>query len=277
MVTPPCWRLRVTRWCVAFFTLCCAYQLYAVTIVPLIEPVVVHRRNSGDTGILPGRQADPELMPLFPEDAWERKRPMVLKTQWGKLLFQKYKTSPDGRLELIPCTIVVYAPAHNGDGSAKRRPIILQAPNKAVLSFSGPLNLLRAEFSKLQGALLEGEVKIFSSESREGANDALSIVTRNIQILPRQIWTPHDVFFRYGDSHGSGRDLSIKLASAQGEGSPQSKDSLVNNVESLELAHIDKLVLHVPGQGLLGQTSPPPPTRNDTGVATGTGARMKWK
>ena len=85
----------------------------------------------------------PELAQLFPEGAWERDRPMVLTTQWGKLLFKEYRPSDDGRLELVPCTIVVFAPTRNGSGSTERRAILMQAPDKAVLSFAGPLNLAR--------------------------------------------------------------------------------------------------------------------------------------
>ena len=75
---------------------------------------------------------------------------MVLTTQWGKLLFKEYRPSDDGKLELVPCTIVVYVPTRQANGTTERRAILLQAPEKAVLSFAGPLNLARAEFTKLQ-------------------------------------------------------------------------------------------------------------------------------
>ena len=151
----------------------------------------------------------------------------------------------------------VLRPHARQTGAGGRRAVVLQAPDKAVLSFSGPLNLARAEFTKLKGARLEGEVKIWSREAEPGADDALSIVTRNVQILPQQIWTAHEVTFAYGASHGTGRDLSITVSQAGQYGAANAKDALVKNLESLELAHLDQLVVHVPANGLLGDCSQP--------------------
>jgi hypothetical protein len=256
VVTPPTWRVRFVRWLLAVTVLSIAYQAYALLVVPWIEPGPGAEVQPAPFELPPTGDTHPELAELFPEGAWERGRPMVLTTQWGKLLFREYRPSDDGRLELAPCTIVFYAPTRGKQGTDSRRAVVLQAPDKAVLSFSGPLNLARAEFTKLKGARLEGEVKIWSRETTPGANDALSIVTRNVQILPQQIWTANDVTFQYGASRGSGRDLSITLSQTGDDGTASSKDALVKNLESLELAHVEKLVLQVPAHGLLGDTLP---------------------
>ncbi len=259
VVTPPAWRVRGVRWLVAVVALTITYQAYALLVVPLIEPGPGAERGQAEAEAPIAGDTHPEFAELFPEGAWERGRPMVLTTQWGKLLFKEYRPSNDGRLELVPCTIVFYAPKRDNQGSG-RRAIVLQAPDKAVLSFAGPLNLARAEFTKLQGARLEGEVRITSRESAPGANDALSIETRNVQILPQQIWTAHEVTFAYGPNHGSGRDLSIALSSAGGRGAASGGDALARNLETFELAHVDKLVLQVPADGLLGNLLPTSPS-----------------
>jgi hypothetical protein len=61
------------------------------------------------------------------------------------------------------------------------------------------------------------------------ANDALQIVTRNVQILPRQIWTAHEVTFAYGANRGSGRDLSITLSPTGGR-HREGGDALARNL-----------------------------------------------
>jgi hypothetical protein len=99
-------------------------------------------------------------------------------------------------------------------------------------------------------------VRIFSAETQPGANDALLITTRNIQILPQQIWTPHDVVFQYGSSRGSGRDLSITLAAERDDDAGAARQALVQSIEMLELVHIDKLLLDLPGKGLLADRLP---------------------
>lgn len=251
LVSPLSWRERVRHFLAALLVLGTAYQLYTFAVVPLIEPAAEMRPEPLAELDLPTGDIDPDLIRLFPEDAWERQKPMLLKTRWGKLLFRQYSTSADGRLELSPCTIVFYLPSGD-ESSAEPRPIILQAPDRAVLGFSGPLNLLRAEMGKLEGARLEGEVTITSPESRPGAGDAVHIVTRHVQILPKQIWTPHDVAFRYGPHYGSGRDLSITIATEPDAQPERPGDSWIKNLEMLEVAHVDKLVVQVPDKGLFG-------------------------
>ncbi len=259
VVTPPTWRVRIARTVVAVFVLTCAFQLYAWLVVPWIEPPPPSDRQSMVAEPVM-ETVDAELAALFPEGAWERANPMVLKTQAGRLLFQDFQRhEEDGRIELRPCTIVFLVPAGEKDGEKLQRPVILQTPGKAVLSFTQSPDLLSGRIGKLQGALLDGEVRIWSGESRPGANDALMINTRNVQILPEQIWTPHEVVFQYGGSHGSGRDLTIRLT-ADGEKDPAvARQALVQSIETLELAHVDKLLLDIPGRGLLGDLSPASP------------------
>ena len=263
IVTPPTWRVRISRSLVALVTLTLVYQAYALFVVPWIEPPPPAARKGDSGNPLSAVLLDPNITDLFPEGAWERKTPMVLTTPWGKLLFQEYEPFPDGRLELRPCTVVFYAPGREKNGEKQRRAVVLQTPDKAVLSFSGPLNLMQSEVTKLKGAMLEGDVRIFSPATSENANDALLIETRNIQILPRQIWTPHDVVFQYGSSRGSGRDLSITLVSDEDDSSASTDTALVQNLEMLELVHIDKLLLDIPGKGLLGDVMQHPHSTAD--------------
>lgn len=253
IVTPPTWTVRISRWLVGLIACVLLYQAYALIVVPWVEPPLSNSDSRGPRDI-----SEPHPVPkiagiekLFPEDAWERNGPLELKTQWGWLLFKEYKPTQQG-VELCPCTILIQAPSNSEDGDGEKRTFVMKTQDKAVVSISGGTNLMRAQVGKLKGANLEGEVHIYAEETKEGANDALNIVTRNIQILPKKIWTPHDVAFQYGSSRGSGRLLTITLTSQDSAESEEAEQALVKNIEMLELVHVDRLHLDFPGKGLLG-------------------------
>ncbi len=251
VVKPPSWRLRLSRWLVALSACALAFQAYAWLVVPWIEPSSPEMAIGGPELPFAPRGIDSELESLFASSAWERNNPMELKTQWGRLLFQKYERTENG-IELHPCTILFHAPTTAKSGKRETRTIVLKTPNKAVLTFAGAMDLARAQMGKLKGALLEGQVQIYARETSPGAGDALRVVTRNIKILPTKIWTPHDVAFQYGSSRGSGRVLTIAIASKDESNSAGAEPSLVRNIKTLELVHVDQLHLDFPGKGLLG-------------------------
>ena len=59
----------------------------------------------------------------------------------------------------------------------------------------------------------------FSVGDARAANvQPLEIVTKNVQMNSERIWTPHDLTFRYGQSHGSGHDLQILLSTVRDPG-----------------------------------------------------------
>ena len=135
VVTPPTWRVRFVRWLVAVTVLSIAYQAYALLVVPVIEPGPGAESPAVEANAPPAADTHPELAALFPDGAWERGRPMVLTTQWGKLLFREYRTAADGRLELVPCTIVFYAPTRGPAGPGARRPWCCRPPTRRCSVF----------------------------------------------------------------------------------------------------------------------------------------------
>ncbi len=116
VVTPPTWRVRFVRWLMAVTVL--SDRLSSLCTPGGAVDRARSRREVQQAAFDPPLAGDthPELAELFPEGAWERGRPMVLTTQWGKLLFREYRPSDDGRLELVPCTIVFYAPTRGNTG-----------------------------------------------------------------------------------------------------------------------------------------------------------------
>lgn len=250
--------LHFRRYIAALAVLLAAFGLYFAVVPPWLEPPS-HGKRAARTGPSAPVQASlgvkAELERLFQPTAWERdSKTKIVETDQGTLLIHDYLPTPDGRLELKPCTLIFYtnsdAPAPPGDSAAgdanaappSRRPIVLQAPEGAVLQFDRPLDIGRGEFGQIVGGRLVGEITIFSPPSKPGAADALHLVTRSVQLEEDRIFTPHDVEFRYGESHGRGRDLTIAmLPKDQRLVSP--KAAAFGDIQSLTLAHIDRLHL----------------------------------
>ncbi|MCA9267906.1 MAG: hypothetical protein KDA41_05520, partial [Planctomycetales bacterium] len=248
---------------VSFAAVVAAYWTYALLAVPWIEPAAPERAQpaagAADAGsTLPGAMRHARLLAeLYPDErAWQRQRPKIIETDQAVLLLQDYRTLEDGRMELRPCTLLFLPKAKPEDDPRHQRVVVLDAPEGAILQFDKSLDLRRAEFGKLVGGRLAGEVTIRSNESQPGADDRLFLATRNIDMDQQRIWTPHEVEFRYGQSHGRGRDLIISLLpgpqSQLGSSGPN-----IGGIQSLELVHLERLHLAADSPGLLSAAKSP--------------------
>lgn len=237
------------------------YVAYAWAAAPLLEPPPP--KPGGPAPPLPEPKSHDTRSPilaLFPEDAWERDDAKIIETAQCTLLIKDYKPTEDGRLELKPCTLIFYAKSAdaadaNAPARGRGRPIVLRAPQGAILQFDKPLDFARAEFSRLIGGRLPGEITIFSPPSKPGAKDDLLLTTRNLQMDSQRAFTPHDVDFQYGDSYGRGRDLTLFLKPNEKSGA----DTAIGGVSTLQLSRIDRLHLDLPGNGLMPSLPGTPP------------------
>ena len=226
--------------------------------VRFIEPSAVVAVSKPSAAVPPRENP---FRSLFPPGSWELERPKILETEQGTLLFGDCRPMDDPRMiQLDHCTLVRHvatAPPPPDRRAVSQdphggRPVVLQAPAGAVLVFDQPLDVSRGEFGNLTTARLFGEVVIFSPATDAKSNDALRISTRNVQIDARRIWTPERVDFRYGPNGGHGRDLAIewsRTGSKAGEGG--GRRAPFGNLQSLELVHLDQLVLHLEDFGSL--------------------------
>jgi len=239
----------VARYAGSFAALFATYWLYALIVVPFIEPqatvmpTVVGRetRSARTTARLN------DLTALFGPDAWELSSPKVLETEQGRLLFKDYKPLPGGQMEVKPFTLILQ-PQEEGD----QRTLVMQAPQGAVLNFDGDLNLSRGEIGKLVGGRLLGDIHIFSPESKPGAGDRLEVNTKHVQLTQSRVWTVHPVDFRMGKSYGSGRDLTIVLQpKPRKRGSSDDRAPQVGSLKSLSLVQVHKFVLDSNSASLL--------------------------
>ncbi|MDX1948634.1 MAG: hypothetical protein SFU86_24820 [Pirellulaceae bacterium] len=245
--------IHLRRYFVALAAVLLLYGGYAYGVAPLMAPPPAPPRSEvvplpplAETGT-----TRVDFAQLFPPGSWELDKPKVVETEQAILLIKDYKPTPDGKLELNPCTLIFFAsagPAAPGQ-PATERPIILQAPAGAMLQFDRPLNIAKAQFGQLTGGRLEGEITIRGPESAPGANDALLITTRNVQLDRQRVFTPHDVNFTYGSSFGSGRDLTIALLPENPDA--PSGQAGIGGIRSLALARLDRLHIETGGANIL--------------------------
>jgi hypothetical protein len=243
--------VHLRRYFAALAVLLSLCGTYALAVAPWIAPppIKTPAAPATSTPIAVGPSIDPELERLFPPDAWERNGAKIIETEQCTLLIRDYQPTPDGKLLLKPCTLIM----HTG-GQAARRPIVMQAPQGAELVFDRALDLGRAQFGRLLSGELAGDIRIFSPPTTPGGRDALELTTRDVKLEEGLVYTFADVAFRYGDSTGRGSYLKINLL-PKPDGAAGNAKSSWGGVQSLTLEHIHQLRIVSAGTGLLGKTS----------------------
>ena len=242
---------RITRIAGSFVAVMAAYWAYALLAVPWIEPPADPRMQ------LAAAERDPDagrdlighrmkrLAPLFPKDAWELQNPKILESEQVKLLMEDYHNIGDGRVEIRPCTLI-FTPEKTDLSTSDRlrQAVIMEVPDGAMLEFDQPLDLRRMKVGKLVGGQLNGRITVRSDGERPGPEDDLMIVTRDVELTERHVWTPQAVDFRLGPNFGHGRQMHIKLL--QGRTAESGQDGLrIGGVELFELRHLKRLHLEL--------------------------------
>ena len=264
---------RLTRIILSFLAVLAVYWLYALLVVPRIDPLSDPLVGSNDSlsMIQPvGKPTDrfrDILAPIFPADSWELNQAMVLKNDQFILLINDYETLRQGvQIELKPCTVVL-----NPNAITSQEPgdqcLILESPEGAVLEFDRPFGLTTGGLGRLVGGRLNGKVTIRSlvpkSHARQVPYDQLEVVTSNVQMNAEEIWTPDLVRFRYGGNFGSGRDLRISLTELENAAIrrlPNEPGDAPIHLRTLELVHLDELTVTTATQSTLASSSPTTPT-----------------
>ncbi len=215
-----------------------AYCAYAVTAVPLIEPSAEKIEGFVGPAPPPPPPRTDVLTPFFPPGSWELKNPKILESERAMLLIKDYQNLPDGRVKLHPCTVVFFGNDAPRD-ELTAPPVILQAPEGAILKFDEPFDLKRAKVGRLIGGSLVGKVTIRRELSRPGAADDLRVTTRDVELTEDRVITPHPVDFHFGPSYGSGREMTILLTrhekTAEGKPGDEKKGIGITGVKSFEL------------------------------------------
>jgi hypothetical protein len=249
----------------SFLIVLTAYVAYALAVVPLLEPAA--ERAVVETGPVdpkPEKSAREELVAAhFPAGSWELKHPKILESERAMLLIKDYQNLPDGRVKLQPCTVLFFGdePAR---GERKLPPMIMQAPEGAILKFDEPFDLKRAKVGRLIGGVLVGKVTIRRELSRPGAADDMRVTTRDVELTEGQLSTPHPVDFHFGQSYGSGRVMNILLTRDDKPGG-EKKGMGITGIKSFELVHDVRMHMLLGGKdpqlAVIGQKEDAPPRR----------------
>ena len=251
---------RLGRTLRVFLVVLAAAGFYRLAVVPLVEPRIrlpetAHEMTPEEAAAIRAR-ADRRLASLgdiFPPGAWEREEPIVLESRQMRLLFKDYQSLPDGRVNLVPCTLVVLPDRSRLAEGEAGRTIVMRAPQGAVLEFDEPLDLRQGRLARLIGGSLRGQVTIRGTASKPGAEDDVEIVTRDVELDELEVRTGEMVQFRYGRSSGSGRGLVARL---KPRATPQGADSFgqgpnIGGVDSIRLDRDVRMRLEGVAGGML--------------------------
>jgi hypothetical protein len=248
---------RLGRTLRVFLVALAAAGFYRLAVVPWVEPRLTDTTTalelSPEQAAAIRARADQRLAALgdvFPEGSWERDEPIVLESRQMRLLFKQYHSLPDGRVNLVPCTLVMLPDRNRKAGrEGGGRTLVMRAPQGAVLEFDEPLDLRQGKLAKLIGGSLRGQVTIRGTASDEGADDEIEIVTRDVELAELEIRTTEMVQFRYGRSTGSGRALVAALLPKAG--GPAAQGPNIGGVDSIRLDRDVKMRLEGFSSGLL--------------------------
>lgn len=212
--------VRTKRIVGSFLAVLAAYIVYALTVVPLVEPSadLTDRSVVTSEDIEAARRQVPqqrrELARWFKEGDWELDNPKVLETAHGKLLLKEYTNLENGVVELKPCTMVFF-PSGAGQSEEERaqNAVVLRTQSGVKLQFDPPIDFKRGKPGNLIGGRLDGPFTIAGEGRSPGPEDDLLIHARDAELKDNRIVSPHAIDFRFGPNHGSGSEVVIELVS----------------------------------------------------------------
>lgn len=233
----------IFRYLLALALTLSAYGVYGKFLAPVldVEPNIVEPPNA-TIEHRPEEQIKSDLTDLFPADGWEWQPCTILETKQARILFQDHKVLDDGTVELMPLSMVLNSKTRMVDGKpVSDPPIVLRAPNGARLKFERPLSA-GGDMGDLQHGQLIGDVQIFRPAASGDKDDSLYLETQNVQISPERIFTLYDCDFRFGESYGRGKRLTVDLFGPTTDEDGES--TAFTGIERVELARVHELYLH---------------------------------
>lgn len=219
--------VRMRRAAISLALVIAAFTAYRVIAVPLIEPGIENQVQAAldesrvDRARNSAAEERRELASWFNPGDWELTSAKVIDTPRGRLLLNNYQNLGDGRIKIRPCTII-FLPEGKFENAEerRRRAVIVQAPDGAVLQFDGKFELKQAKVGKLIGGRLVGPVTIRSEQKLPTPDDDLYVRTQDVDLAEALISTPNRVDLRLGQNIAHGSDLLIHLARSNANVTP---------------------------------------------------------
>ncbi len=236
------------------------YLLYRTAVVPWIEPQIELEASSAPS---PALNLGPELMghprnhrlhKWFAPRDWELESPKILESEQAILLLQDYQTLPDGSVKLVPCSVVLFMDgnASSNQSGDSERAIVLRAPQGAIMTFDTPFSLRQPRMRRIVAAKLLGPISVRGNTRRGQDAVDLEINTRDIVMRNDELWTPHDVRFRWGTHRGTGKELRVKLQPPTNPAEGRATLSgMAGKIHSLELSRQVSLHLEMENESPL--------------------------
>ncbi len=209
--------------------------LYLVTVDRWLQtpPVaeLVHRDVPPDT------RHDAALADLFPDDAWQRGDCKRLKTSRGMLLFRNWEQTDRNEWKLWPITVIV---GRGLEGEDDEPPLVIDSDEGARIEFDRSLDIMSGGAPPIRTGEIRGNVRVWRDGESE-SDDSLEIVTSNLSINERKVWTTRPIEMRIGEARLRGEDLTLEFAVATARLTPAADPETL--LSRMELIYLQELSL----------------------------------
>ncbi len=246
-----------------------AMLMYRWLLVPAMEPP--GREKTQLVAIPNNLQTNQWWQRLFPPASWQHNAPKVLQTPRGILLFTDCKQLGPDQWRLEPLTMII-PQSHSESGAvqsdldssmADQDVWVVNAEKGAVIQFREAFDWMKGRTPPVVGGRLEGQINITRRAQAATDERPWNLVTSDVQIDRRQIWTVKPVEIRWDSSVIRGRELSIMLK--QDLLSDTADDASPWGVlETMELIYIHEINVALPPGGLWADMKQPSPKLPNT-------------
>jgi lipopolysaccharide export system protein LptA len=267
----------LVRSAISFVALVVAYQVYALLVVPRVEPPGIER--SGETISTVDRESSGSaieryqqfLSAYFPSGHWSlgSPPPKLVRQQQIMMVLSDYKRSDDGQVEFEKCALLLLPKTWTPGSPPPRDTVIIEAPEGARFEFDEDFRPSRGQMGRIVEGELPGVVTIRSDMKEAGPHDDLFITTRDLFLYETVIHTEAPVEARLGNSRLTGTELEIRLSRDE----HIARGPSINGVQSLQILRDVQMRLDAGNIDLLGEKEKPdkkpgPPDYNPPVVVT---------
>ena len=237
---------RLTHAAIAFAITAVCYQVYALTVVPRVQPATVRRAVVNyDTPREPTHKYRELLAAYVPPGHWSLKRPPKTFQNGQMMIVADVKDmasknggksggvkSDSGQIRVERCLLMAFPKGWQLGQDAPREAVILEAPHGAVIQLDSGSKLGSAMLGKFQWGQLLGEINIRSDMNEPGTQDDLRITTRDIYINESGINTHEAVELRLAGHYARGKGLNVAMLPP---GDERRRGSRLGPFETLEI------------------------------------------
>jgi hypothetical protein len=236
--------------------------IYTVTLVPWIQPDAAEEYAIPHFAGISSSQRWWE--PLFTAQDWEVGQPTVVHSSRGVLLAETWEQVDQKTWRLTPLTMVMTQRDTEelaDDPEALSTDVwVIRAREGATIHFDQPLDLNSGAVPGIQRGRLEGGIEINKVSLGQPTEIKVQLLTRNLSIDRRRIWTEEDVSLQSRDLVVHGRVLKIGLSSDILSRQDPRDEDLGNSpngpLEEIELLHLSKMEMRLQPGGLWAGINP---------------------